>query len=114
MEQDFSQKRIGVHPEGDTTCPQYINPSEGKEEVSESLTTTGTGLASEVSIKQPEPLGAAQQSKESTAGSQYISTSGQRERVSCPLPVAGAGPLPKLSTEQPKRLETLHLLTRRS
>ena len=27
-EQDSGQKRLGVHPEGGTTCPQYINLSE--------------------------------------------------------------------------------------
>ena len=102
---------MGVHPEGDTTCPQYINPLERKEEVSESSTTTGTGLPPEVSTKQPEPSETAQHLKEGTTYSQYISTSGLGERVSCPLHVVGSGPPLKLSTEQPKRLETPHLLT---
>ena len=50
-EQDSGQGRMGVHPEGGTTCPQYINPSEQMEGVSVSLTVTGARPPSKLSRK---------------------------------------------------------------
>ena len=99
-----------MHPEGGTTCPQYINPSEQREGVSVSLTTAGARPPSKLSTEQLELSEVSHRPKEGTACLQYISTPEQREGVSSPLPAAGAGPLPKLSTEQLKKPETSHLL----
>ena len=66
-EQDSGQGRMGVHPEGSTTCPQYINPLDRRKGVSVSLTTAGARPPSKLSTKQLEPSEASYCLKEDTA-----------------------------------------------
>ena len=54
-EQNSGQGRKEVHPEGGTTCPQYINPSEERERGSVSLTTAVARPPFKLSTEQLEP-----------------------------------------------------------
>ena len=72
-EQDSSKGRKEVHPEGGTTCPQNINPSEQREGVSVSLTAAGAGPPAKLFTKQLRPSEASYRPMEDTSCQQYIS-----------------------------------------